>query len=86
MFSINSSLNLDKDMLCVKSKSLRVVTVNFQSIYNKKVEVSSIRTENYVDIILGFETHLSPSINNTKILHPQCTPLIDVIEQMVGLG
>ena len=36
--SINSSLNLDKEMLRVKSKSLRTVTVNFQSIYNKKDE------------------------------------------------
>ena len=75
MSSIHSSLNLDEEMLRVKSKSLRVVTVNFQSIYNKKDELSSFLTENDVDIVLGSETHLSLSINNAEIL-PQCTSLI----------
>ena len=70
MSSINSSLNLDEDMLRVKSKSLRVVTVNFQSIYNKKDELSSFLIENDIDIVLGSETHLSPSINNTEIPPP----------------
>ena len=60
-------------MLRVKSKSLRVVTVNFQSIYNKKDELSSFLTENDVDIVLGSETHLSPSINNAEILPPMYT-------------
>ena len=55
--SINSSLNLR-----VKVKSLRVVTVNFQSIYNKKDELNSFLIENDVDIVLGYETHLSPSM------------------------
>ena len=70
MSSINSSLNLNEDMLRVKSKSLRVVTANFQSIYNKKDELSSFLIENDVDIVLRFETHLSPSINNAGILSP----------------
>ena len=70
MSSINSSLNLDKDMLRVKSKSLRVATVNFQSIYNKKDELNSFLIENDVDTVLGSETHLSPSINNAEILSP----------------
>ena len=48
--SINSSANLDEDMLLVNSKSLRVVTVHFQSIYNKKDELSSFLIENNVDI------------------------------------
>ena len=85
MSSINSSLNLDEDMLRVKSKSLRVVTVNFQSVYNKKNELSSFLIENDIYIVLGSGASLSPSINNTEIL-PQCTLLIDVIEQMVGVG
>ena len=43
---MNSSLNLDNDMLRVKFKSLRVVTVNFQSIYNKKeFEMVAIKVE-----------------------------------------
>ena len=76
---------MDEDMLRVKSKSLRVVTVNFQSAYNKKDELSSFLIENDIDIVLGSEVHLSPSINKAEIL-PQCTLLIDVIEQMVGVG
>ena len=73
MSSINSTLNLDEDMLRVKSKSLRVVTVNFQSIYNKKGELSSFLIKNDIDIVLGSETHLSPSINNAEILPPMYT-------------
>ena len=46
-------------MLHVRSKSLTVVTVNFQSIYNKKDELNSFLIENDVDILLGFKTHLS---------------------------
>ena len=84
MSSINLSLNLDEEMLHVKLKFLRLVTVNFQSIYNKKDELSSFLIENDVDIILGSKTHLSPSINNAKF-PPQCTLLTVVIEQMVGV-
>ena len=67
MSSVNSSLNLDEDVLRVKSKSLRVVTVKFQSISYKKDELSSFLIENDVDMVLGSKTHLSPSINNTEI-------------------
>ena len=70
MSSIISSLNFDEDMLRVKSKSLRVVTVNFQSIYNKKDELGSFLVENNVDIVLGSEKHLPPSINNAEIPPP----------------
>ena len=64
MSSINLSLNFDEDMLCVKFKPLRVVTVNYQSIYNKKDELSSFLIENDVDIFLGSATHLSLSITS----------------------
>ena len=70
MSSINSSLNLDEDMLRVKSKSLRVVTVNFQSIYNETDELSSFLIEYDLEMVLESETHLSPSINNAEILPP----------------
>ena len=73
MPSINSSLNLNEDMLRVKSKSLKVVTVNFQSIYNKKDELSSYLIENDVEIVLGSETHLSPSVNSAEVLPPMYT-------------
>ena len=73
MSSINSSLNLDEYILRVKSKSSGVVTVNSQSIYNKNDELSSFLIENDVDIVLGYKTHLSPSINNAEILSPLYT-------------
>ena len=78
-------MNLDEEMLRVKLKFLRLVTVNFQSIYNKKDELSSFRIENDVDLVLGSKTHLFPSINNAKSPPPQCTLLTVVIEQMVGV-
>ena len=60
MSSINSSLNLDQDMLRVNSKSLRVVTVNFKSAYNEKDKPSSFLVESGVDVVLGSEIHCSP--------------------------
>ena len=84
MSFINLSLNLDEEMLHVKLKFLRLVSVKFQSIYNKKDELSSFLIENDVDIVLGSKTHLSPSINNAKF-PPPCTLLTVVIEQMVGV-
>ena len=68
--SINLSLNLDKEMLHVKSKSLRVVTVNIQSAYNKKDELSSFVIENDVDIVLGSKIQ-----SITPKFSPQCTLL-----------
>ena len=86
MSSINSSLNLDEDMLPVKSKSLRVVTGNFQSIYNEKDEICSFLIENDVDIVLGSKTHLSPSINNAEILPPMYSSYIrDRADGWVGV-
>ena len=73
MSSINSNLNLDDEMLRVKSKYLWVVTFKFQSIYNKKDEVSSFLIENDVDIVLGSKTRLSPSTNSAEILPPTYT-------------
>ena len=55
--SINANLRLG--MLRVKCKSLRIVAGKFQSIYNKKDELSSFLIENDVDIVLRSERHLS---------------------------
>ena len=54
----------------MKSKSLRVVTVNFQSAYNKKDELSSFVIENDVDIVLGSKIQ-----SITPKFSPQCTLL-----------
>jgi len=42
--------------------------LNFQSIFNKKGELSKLLTDNNIDIILRSETHLSPSISNIEFL------------------
>ena len=51
-------------------KGLRDVTVNFQSVYNKKDEINPFLIESNVDIVLGSEKHLSPSLNIAEILPP----------------
>ena len=53
-------------------KGLRVVTVNFQSVYNKKDEINPFLIESDVGIVLGSEKHLSPSINIAEILPQMC--------------
>ena len=40
-FSYSSSINSDKIIPKSKAKSLRIVTLNFQSMFNKKDEMSS---------------------------------------------
>ena len=59
---------MDEGVLRLKSKPLMVVTINFQSTYNKKDELSWFLIENDFDIVLGSETHLSPWIKNDEIL------------------
>ena len=56
-----------------KAKSLRIVTLNFQSMFNKKDEICHLLNGNNIDIILGCETHLSPSISTSELLPPVYT-------------
>ena len=53
---------------CKKAKQLRIMTVNFQSIWGKKEELELALVENNIDIVIGCETHLDPSINDTEFL------------------
>ena len=54
-----------------KVKQLRMLTVNFQSIRNKKDELELIIINEDIDIVLGSETHLTPCITDSEILNPK---------------
>ena len=51
-----------------KAKQLRIMTINFQSILGKKEELQLALVENNIDIVIGSETHLDPSINDSEFL------------------
>ena len=55
--------------LC-KAKQLRLLVINFQSIWGKKEELESILLEHDIDIVIGSESHLDPHINDSEILPP----------------
>ena len=44
-----------------KAKSLNILTINFQSIWDKKEVFSNILHESNTDIVLCTETHLDPA-------------------------
>jgi len=51
-----------------KPKQLRIFSCNFQSIWNKKAELSRVLAEKDIDILIGSETHLSCNIQTSEIL------------------
>jgi len=51
-----------------KAKSLRIMVVNFQGIKTKKDHLEQVLIENDIDIVLGCETHLCPSIKNSEFI------------------
>ena len=66
-----SSLDEIKQLSQRKVKQLRMLTVNFQSIRNKKEELELILINEDIDIVLGSETHLTPCITDSEILNPK---------------
>ena len=52
--------------------SLRTMTINFQSMLPKKVELWHMIETMKPDIIFGTETWLRPEIENSEILPPEC--------------
>ena len=49
-------------------KNLSILNINFQSLWNKRVKLSNIISECDNDIILGTETWLDESIQNSELL------------------
>ena len=67
----SSSCNLEACFLLrKKAKSLRILTCNFQSLWNKRPELGHFLVKHDIDILTGSETHLSPSIWNSEIIPP----------------
>ena len=52
-----------------KSKCLRIVTCNFQSVWNKQKVLQNFLHHNNVDALIGSESHLSCKIMNSEFLH-----------------
>ena len=53
-----------------KSKSLKIISLNFQSIKNKKPELDLIIDSINPDIIIGTETWLDPTISSSEYFSP----------------
>ena len=50
-----------------------MLIVNFQSIWGKKEELKDVLLQNNIDIVIGSESHLDPSISNSEFLPPSYT-------------
>ena len=81
------SSSTESEELLPKSgaKPLKIVTVNFQSMFKKKDEICHFLSDSIIDIILGCETHLSPSISTSELL-PLYIQHIGVTEMMLMEG
>eukprot|EP00111_Clytia_hemisphaerica_P019322 TCONS_00057045-protein len=51
-----------------KRQSLRIMIVNFQSIWGKKENLQKLLYDHNIDVVLGSETHIDPSIGDSDIL------------------
>ena len=71
--SSHSSSTTEEIITNSKAKSLRIMTLNFQSMFNEKDEICHLLNGNNIDITLGCETHLSPSISTSELFPPVYT-------------
>ena len=60
----SSSLNITTK----KAKQLRIMTINFQSVWGKKEELELALVENNIDVVIVCETHLDPCIHDSEFL------------------
>ena len=51
-----------------KAKQLRIMTINFQSVWGKKEELELALVENNIDVVIVCETHLDPCIHDSEFL------------------
>ena len=49
---------------------LRILCMNFQSIWGKKEQLEQELLDNNIDIVIGSETHLDASIKDAEFLPP----------------
>ena len=60
----SSPLNISKKI----PKQLRILVVNLQSIWGKKEQVEQALIESEIDVVIGSESHLDPSIKDSEFL------------------
>ena len=63
----NSPKHASSPITKKKPKQLRIFVVNFQSIWGKKEELEVV-LQNDIDIVIGSETHLDPSISDHEFI------------------
>ena len=51
-----------------KAKQLRIMTINFQSVWGKKEELELALVENNIDVVIGCKTYLDPCIHDSEFL------------------
>lgn len=51
-----------------KARSLRIMVINFQGIWSKKEVFHQILHDTDTDVVIGCETHLDPSIQDSEII------------------
>ena len=71
--STNSSLSPPRDNNTQQKrtpKQLRILCINFQSLWDKKEQLDEALLEEDIDIVIGSETHLDPCHKSSELLPP----------------
>jgi len=66
--SINSEQDEEDNLPKVKKQSLRIMIINFQSIWGKKEQLTKRLYDHDIDVVIGSETHIDPSIKDSEII------------------
>ena len=56
-----------------KQRHLKVLVANFQGIFNKKDQLNDFLITENIDIVIGSESHLKPSIKDNEFLLQNCS-------------
>ena len=64
----NSICSSSPNITTKKVKQLRIMTINFQSVWGKDEELELGLFENNIDVVIGCETHLDPCIHDSEFL------------------
>ena len=68
--STDSNLSPQRNNPKRTPSELKIMCINFQSVWGKKEQIEQALSENNVDIVIGSETHLDKSIKDAEFLPP----------------
>ena len=68
--STDSNLSPQRDFLKRTPTQLKIMCINFRSVWGKKEQIEEALLEDNVDIVIGSETHLERSIKDNEFLPP----------------